>query len=138
MIRKRLNDWSGDRDPEDNAFGLLALGLVPEELRSPNSSAPEILSALRGILADDERPVHWLLNAAHGRVEGWETIVPVDDLASVVRTALPRGRVVQIECREALDPEDVLDFFERECDCVALRRNGWTFTTVGVESMSQA
>ena len=128
MVRQRLIDWSGDRDPEDNAFALLALGLVPDRLRTAEAGAPEILAALREILAEEGRPVRWTLNAAHGKAEGWEALVAVEDLAAVVREALPRGRVVQVECGDALDPEDVLDFFERETDCSLLRSNGWTFT----------
>jgi hypothetical protein len=130
MVRTRLNSWSGDRHPEDNAFALLALGLVPARLRNPQATAPEILSALRECLAEEGQPARWLLNAAHGKVEGWETIVPIEDLAAVVREALPNARNVHIECGDALDPEDVLDFFAREFDCSVLRANGWTFTAM--------
>jgi len=48
-------------------------------------------------------------------------------LAAVVREALPRAKEVGIECGDALDPDDVLYFFQREPDTLSLRASGWTF-----------
>ena len=127
MLRERVGDWSCDRDPEDNAFALLALGLVPETLRT----VAEVLVALRELLADDARSAHWVLDAKRGQPPQWETVASCEELAGVVREALERAREVGIECGDALDPDDVLYFFQREPDTLTLRSNGWTFTSAG-------
>jgi hypothetical protein len=130
MVRERVSHWSRDRSPEDAALALLAIGLVPETLRSSESTEAQVLSAVREVLAVDGQPAHWRLNAAHGHAEGWESVVAVEDLAKLVREALPHARAVHIECGDALDPEDVLDFFDKEPESAALRSNGWTFTMI--------
>ena len=129
MVRQRVSDWSRDRDPVDNAFALLALGLVPERLRRDDATAGDILSALREVLAEEARPAHWVLDAKQGDTPAWEMLVACEDLAGVVREVLSHPRVVQIECGNALDPDDVLYFFRREPDGEILRSNGWTFTS---------
>ena len=130
MVRQRVNHWSSDRSPEDAGLALLALGLVPKQLRTAEATASQILAGLREVLASPERPAHWTLGAGHHSAEGWESIVAVEDLAAAVREVLPEGRLVQIECDDPLDPADTLDFFEHECECAGLRANGWTFETV--------
>jgi hypothetical protein len=127
MVRQRFSHWSSNRGPEDAAFALLAIGLVPETLRTASASQQDVLAALREVLCTQGRPVRWRLNAAHGRSEGWESVVAVDDLAAAVREALPCAEAVEIECGDALDPEDVLEFFTSEPESAALRAAGWTF-----------
>ena len=134
MVRQRLSDWSCDRDPEDNAFALLALGLVPERLRSDSATDAEILGALRDVLAEEARPARWSLDAKRGETPEWEKVASCEELAAVVRAALPGARDVEIECGDALDPDDVLYFFQREPDTLALRSSGWTFTPTGTEA----
>ena len=129
MIRQRVIDWSCDRDPEDNAFALLALGLVPERLRREDAAAADIVAAVREVLAEEERPAHWVLAAKRGDTPAWEMLVACEDLAGLVREVLSRPRVVEIECGDALDPDDVLYFFRREPDTLSLRASGWTFTS---------
>lgn len=131
MVRERVSDWSCDRDPEDNAFALLALGLVPERLRSDDATATEILDAVREVLAEEARPAGWSLDAQRGETPKWEKLASCEELAAVVREALPHAREVGIECGDALDPDDVLYFFQREPDALALRSSGWTFTSTG-------
>ena len=130
MVRQRVSDWSCDRDPEDNAFALLALGLVPEPLRTDEATAADILDGLREVLGESGRSAHWSLDAAkRGETPEWETRASCEELAEVVREALPRAREVGIECGDALDPDDVLYFFRREPDTLSLRASGWTFTS---------
>ena len=129
MVRQRVSNWSRERSPQDAAYALLALGIVPLPLRRGEADPVEIVAAVRDRLADDTEPVCWVLNAARGNSEGWETLTAIEDLAAVIRNALPHGRHVFLECGDALDPEDVLDFFEREPESAELRSNGWTFAT---------
>jgi len=129
MVRQRVSHWSRDRSPQDAAYALLGLGLVPLPLRRSDANPVDIVAGVRDALADDSKAVHWVLNTAHGNSEGWETLTAIEDLATVVREALPHGRHVLIECGDALDPEDVLDFFEKEPESAELRSNGWTFAT---------
>jgi len=138
MVRERVRRWSSHRSPEDAAFALVALGLVPEQLRTAEATAPDILSALHDLLAAGVEPARWVLNTPHGSAAAWETAVAVEDLAAAVRDAVPHGRHVSIECGDALDPEDVLDFFERAHETAALRANGWTFATARAGSKSPA
>jgi hypothetical protein len=129
MVRQRVSDWSCDRDPEDNALALLALGLVPDRLRTDDATGAEILAALRDVLAQNAQPAHWVLDAKRGEPPAWEQRASCEELAAVVREALPHGREVGIECGDALDPDDVLYFFQSEPDTLSLRANGWTFTS---------
>ena len=90
---------------------------------------PTSLPPCESVLAEDARPAHWVLDAKHGDTPAWEMLVACEDLAALVREGLSHPRVVQIECGNALDPDDVLYFFRREPDGEVLRSNGWTFTS---------
>jgi hypothetical protein len=130
MVRQRVSHASRICSPEDAALALLAIGLVPAESRRSDATEAEIVDGIALLLAPEGTPVTWELNTAHGHAEGWETIAPVAQLAAVVRAALGRPRAVLIKCGDQLDPEDVLDFFEREGESAVLRTSGWTFANV--------
>jgi len=137
MVRQRFSHWSSNRSPEEAAFALLAIGLVPQALRTSSASAQEVLAALREVLCTQGRPVRWSLNVGHGHSEGWESVVAVEDLAAAVREALPCAEAVEIECGDALDPEDVLEFFTSEPESASLRAAGWKFAMAPTGSTAQ-
>jgi hypothetical protein len=130
MVRQRVSHASRICSPEDAALALLAIGLVPEDLRRSEATEDDIVAGIGKLLAPEGTAVTWELNTAHGHAEGWETVASVAALAGVVRAALGRPRVVFIKCGDQLDPEDVLDFFEREGESAVLRTSGWTFANV--------